>query len=191
MSKNLFLSVFCFSAFFMGLTFGSAIEPVVYFTSETDLSKKFIEQIKSESKKIRMATERLSDVEVIKALVAAHKRGVSVEVIVDPITVTSRSPLSLLVSGGISVFVWKPDVEPLKKKKNEPARRMHHVFCVFGSNISWTGSYSFSLKRLFAHRENALVLQDEKVSSAFISEFEKMKLANAILLPAYLEGKKI
>ena len=191
MSKNLFFSVFCILTVFVTIVFGSLVEPLVYFSSEIDLSKKFIEQIEKEPKKIRMATERLSDVEVIQALIKAHKRGVSIEIIVDPITVTRRSPLSLLVDEGISVYVWNSDQEVLKAKKKEPKRGMHHVFSVFGSGVSWTGSYSFSLKRLFSHRESALVLQDEKVSSAYLLEFERMKIANSILFVACLEKKKI
>ena len=191
MSKNIFLWFFCLLPFSEAISLESSIEPSVYFSSEIDLSKKFIELIKNEPAKIRMATERLSDVEVVQALIAAHKRGVSVEVIVDPVTVTSRSPLALLVEERIPVFVWKPDETFSKTKKNETKRRMHQVFCVFGSSLSWTGSYSFSLKRLFSHRESALVLQDEKVSAAFISEFERMKVTNTTVLSASSQGKKI
>lgn len=190
MRKNIFLCIFCFLPFFEAVSLESAREPSVYFSSETDLSKKFIELIKGEPKKIRLVTEKLSDREVIRALIVAHKRGVSIEVIVDPVKVTARSPLSLLINEKIPVFVWQPDEAFSKAQKNKTKQRMHQVFCIFGSSLSWTGSYSFSLKKLVSHRENALVLRDEKVSTAFISEFEKMKATNAITLLAYLEGRK-
>ena len=191
MGKNLFLGLFCFFISFVSTSFPSSVEPLVHFSSEVDLSKKFIELIENEPKKIRMATERLSDLEVIQALVKAHKRGVFVEVMVDPITLTRRSPLSLLLDEGVSVFVWKADEEMSKAKKNESKKRMHHAFGVFGSVTSWVGTYSFSLKRLFSHRESALVLRDEKVASAYILEFERMKATAAVLFLTSIEEKKI
>ncbi len=168
MPKRFFLCV----GFFSLLLFSSvvAVEPVGYFTSEVDLSKKFIEYVCSENVSIRFASHRLSDVEVIRSLVEAHRRGVSVEVLVDSVSVTTKTPLKLLEDSGIKVFVWKG----LEVEKKGPKKHMHHTFCVFGQSKLWTGSYSFSLKRLFAHEENAIVLENKKVASDFLKEFQKM-----------------
>ncbi len=162
-------------------------EPCLYFTSQVDVSEKFIEKVKAEKKSIRMASHRLSELEVIRSLIDAHRRDVSVEVIVDSLSVTKQTPLTLLVKEGIPVFVWSSESFP--KKKNEAPRRMHHGFCVFGSDTSWTGSYSFSLKSRFHHFEQALLLQDEKISKGFLAEFEEIKKKHTTPFFLYVEQK--
>lgn len=162
-------------------------ESCLYFTSQLDVSEKFIERVKAEKKSIRMASHRLSELEVVKSLIDARKREVSVEVIVDSLSVTKQTPLTLLVKEGIPVFVWRSESFP--KKKNEAPRRMHHGFCVFGSDTSWTGSYSFSLKSRFRHFEQALLLQDEKISKGFLEEFEEIKKKHSMPFSLYIEQK--
>jgi phosphatidylserine/phosphatidylglycerophosphate/cardiolipin synthase-like enzyme len=147
-----------------------ALAPVLHLTDETDLTEKFVDLVERETVSIRMASHRLSDVTVVKSLVEAHKKGVSVEVIVDPITITAKSPVRLLAKEGVPVFVFKGG-----KKKGQ----MHHGFCLFGEAVSWSGSYSFSLKRLFSHRESALVLEEKRIADDFLREFEKMKKDHA------------
>lgn len=150
-----------------------ADESYLYFTSEVDVAKKFIERVGEEKQSIKLAAHRLSQVEVIESLIEAHRRNVLVEVIVDSVTITKNTPLSLLVKEGISVFVWNQESFP--KKKNQSPGRLHHSFCVFGLKNSWTGSYSFSLKSKFHHFENALFVSNEKVAKAFSQEFEEIK----------------
>lgn len=156
----------------------------VYFSEEDDLSKEFVAQVQREQTSIRMACHRISEVKVIDSLVAAHGRGVLVEVIVDPLTVTKKTPLKLLVDAGVPVYVWKFGDE--KKGKSQ---HMHHSFSVFGKECAWSGTYSFSLKRLYQHREGALVLQDEKVAAAFLTEFDKIKKKQSISFEEYLIEK--
>ncbi len=164
-----------------------AQEPSLYLTSQVDVAEKFIERVRGEKKSIRMASHRLSELDVIKALIEAHQKGVSVEVIVDSVSVTKQTPLTLLAKEGIPVFVWQSESFP--KKKNEAPRRMHHGFCVFGSDLSWTGSYSFSLKSRFHHFEQALVLQDEKISKGFLEEFEEIKKKHTTPFSEYIKQK--
>ena len=174
-----FFSVWLFSfCLFVSLQAVESV-PSVYFTSEVDLSEKFIEQIKKESCSIRMASHRLSDVKVIHALIAAHRRGVSVEVMVDPITVTSRSPLRLLDNEGVKVWIWQ-DIAKLGKEKNRTIKHMRHIFSVFGEEVVWTGTYGFSLKRFYSHRESALLLQDKGLAKSFLAEFNEMRDVHAV-----------
>ncbi len=182
--KGYFMRSFCFFAFLLCFLTAQAQETSLYFTSQTDVSAIFIEKIRSEQKSIRLVSHRLSEVKVIEALIDAHQRAVSVEVIVDSVSVTKKTPLKLLVKEGVPVFVWNSEGFP--KKKSEAPRRMHHGFCVFGSDLCWTGSYSFSLKSRFHHFENALLLQDEKISKGFLKEFEDIKKKHVISFSEYL-----
>ncbi|MES2198877.1 MAG: phospholipase D-like domain-containing protein [Chlamydiota bacterium] len=166
--------------FFVLCAFGSlyAKEPTVYFTGETDLAKKCIEYIQRESTSIRIASHRLSNVQVIMALLQAHKRGVFVEVVVDAETVTKHSRLQLLAAEGVAVSIWKAG----NKKKDH----MHHSFCVFGKELTWVGSYSFSLQKKFSHKENAVVLEDETMAQSFLKEFDAVKMSCPLSFSEYL-----
>ena len=167
----------------------NADEFYLYFTSKEDVGEKFIERTRGEKLSIQMATHRLSQVEVIQSLIEAHRRNVLVEVIVDSITITKQTPLLLLLKEGVDVFVW--NLESFPKKKSEAPRRLHHSFCVFGRDCSWSGSYSFSLKSRFHHFESALLVQNEKIAKDFLEQFQEIKKNHTIPLPLYLQKKGI
>jgi phosphatidylserine/phosphatidylglycerophosphate/cardiolipin synthase-like enzyme len=153
---------------------GFAIDQV-YFSEKTDLSEKFIEQIGQETQSIKLATHRLSDVKVIQALIEAFRRGVDVQIIVDSVTVSKKTPLTLLTNAGMEVFIWKNDSS--RKKRGS----LHHSFALFGSTKVWTGTVSFSVKRLFCHKESALIFSDEKGFQEFLQEFIALKQACSYL----------
>jgi hypothetical protein len=166
----------------------------IYFSEEVDLTEKFLHYVALETQSIQMAAHRLSEVKVIEALIKAHRRGVFVEVLVDPVTVTRKTPLMLLLEADIPVHVWRPK-EPQKTlakegKKKSPVKRMHHYFCLFGKETVWTGSFSFSVKKLFSHRESALILVDEKTFCGFAKEFQQMKKDSSTSLRIFMAEKK-
>lgn len=170
---------------FFVLSFAGALyakDSTVYFTTETDLAKKCIEHIQKELQSIRIASYRLSNVQVISALVRAHKRGVSVEVIVDAETVTKHSRLQMLADEGVLVLVWKPQA---KKKEH-----LHHSFCVFGKDLAWVGSYSFSLQRKFTHKESVVLLEGEEISQSFLKEFEALKMSCCLCFAEYVNQRE-
>lgn len=162
------------------------MESNVYFSEQVDLSEKFIEHVQAETDSIRMASHRLSDVKVIEALIQARSRGVDVMVIVDPVTVTRKSPLTLLLDADIPVYVWN---YAALEKKADVSKHMHHSFCLFGKSLVWTGSFSFSLKRLFSHRESACVFSNTKIAGSFLREFNDIKTACSVPLALYRENQ--
>jgi len=175
--KYCFILMFVFS-FVLGL---EAQDPILYFSSQVDIPSVFIEKVEAEQKSIKLVSYRLSDVGVVQALIKAHQRGVLVEVIVDSVAVTKNSPLKLLVKEGVSVLVWSPSDK----------KRMNYGFCVFGSSLSWTGSYNFSLKSGSKSFEDVLLLEDEKVASAFLKEFENIKKQDVIPFLSVLKEREL
>lgn len=153
--------------------------PSVYFSSETDLAKKCVVLIKRETQSIRIASHRLSNTQIIQALLDVHKRGVLIEIIVDSETVTKNSRLQLLAKEGVSIWVWQP-----KMKKD----RMRHSFGIFGDDTLWTGSYSFSLNKKFDHRESVMLIVDEGLVRNFFKEFETLKKGEVIPFLEYIKG---
>jgi phosphatidylserine/phosphatidylglycerophosphate/cardiolipin synthase-like enzyme len=169
----LYIYILCF--------FGSlsAKESVAYFSAETDLAKKCIECIQKEVKSIRIASRKLSNVDVILALSEAHKRGVLVEVIVDAKSVTKNPRLRLLSDEGALVLVWKAE----SKRKEY----LQHSFCLFGDESTWVGSYSFSLEKKFSHKESVVLLEGKEVFESFSREFDLVKKGSSLSLSEYLK----
>lgn len=171
--------IVCFMFILCSIGILEAKDPSVYFTTDTDLAKKCIEYIQKEQESIRIASHRLSNTQVISALLQAFRRGVLVEVVVDAETVTKHSRLQLLANEGATVLIWKSEA----KKKDH----MHHSFCLFGKELTWTGSYSFSLQKKFNHKENVTVFSDEKISKSFLKEFDAVKKGNTVSFLEYVK----
>ena len=83
----------------------------------------------------------------------ARKRGVNVEIIVDPFfDQGARAPLNRMAQAGIALYVWDPPptpnvspaviVDEKKHKSHKPL--MHNKFRVFGHKTVWTGSFNFT-----------------------------------------------
>ncbi len=172
--------------FLIGLTaaplWGSAVtsHATVYFSPEDQLDKRLIEQIEKETKSIHICIYTFTHRHVANALVEAKKRGVEVEVIVDRFSVKFKSSLEKLVEAGIPVFVWNPH---RSKAAHRPL--MHNKFCVFTDKV-WTGSFNFTYEASNNHQENALVLQNAAIASAYKGQFHTIKLRCCIPLSSYV-----
>lgn len=167
---------------------GSAVtsHATVYFSPEDQLDKRLIEQIEKETKSIQICVYTFTHRHIASALVEAKKRGVEVEVIVDRFAVKFKSALEKLVEAGIPVFVWDPQRH---KKKVAHRALMHNKFCVFSDKV-WTGSFNFTYEASNSHQENALVLQDEAIVSAYKGQFHTIKLRCCTPLTSYAMTKK-
>jgi phosphatidylserine/phosphatidylglycerophosphate/cardiolipin synthase-like enzyme len=163
---------------------GSAVtsHATVYFSPEDQLDKRLIEQIEKETKSIHACIYTFTHRNIANALVEAKKRGVDVEVIVDRFSVKIKAPLERLVEAGIPVFVWDPD---RNKRKTAHRPLMHNKFCVFTDKV-WTGSFNFTYEASRIHQENAVVLQEAALVSAYKGQFHTIKLRSCIPLSSYM-----
>jgi phosphatidylserine/phosphatidylglycerophosphate/cardiolipin synthase-like enzyme len=163
---------------------GSAItsHATVYFSPEDQLDKRLIEQIDKETKSIHVCIYTFTHRSIADALVEAKKRGVEVEVIIDRFSVKIKSIMQRLVDAGIPVFVWDPD-RLRRKIAHRPL--MHNKFCIFGSDKVWTGSFDFTYEASKVHQENALVLLDASLASAYKGQFHTIKIRSCIPLSSY------
>lgn len=154
---------------------GFADAPQVYFSPKDQLADRLIEMIAQETKSVHIAIYCFTHREIGKALVAAKKRGVDVQMLVDPFSVKTRTPIARMAQEGIPIYVWSPP--QVKDAKGKPLRTplLHDKFCVFGSKKVWTGSFNFTYEANRAHAENALVIDDPKIAAAFESEFQLLK----------------
>ena len=174
---------------FPTLFYAASLEPItnyrVLFSPQDHLSDQLVECIEKEQERICAAVYCLTHHPVAHALIRAHKRGVKVEVLVDPFSVKSRSPLQKLFDQGISLFVWNPPMDLQKPKKKKPL--MHDKFCVFGNKKVWTGSFNFTFEGTHSNQENAIVLENPEVAARYLKEFERLKTQGGVPYASYTQ----
>jgi cardiolipin hydrolase len=178
---KLVLLVLClFSSFPL---FSEKAEPIanyqVLFSPDDRVADELIALIEKEKKGIKAAVYCLMHREIAKALTDAHERGVIVEVIVDPYSVKSRSPVKKMEEAGVPVFVWNPSVPVVENKNGKKIRKrrslMHDKFCVLGDSQVWTGSFNFTFEAANSNRENVVILENKQIASRYLAEFERLK----------------
>ncbi len=155
----------------------------LFFSPEDHLEKRLIDLIEREHKSIHVCVYALTHRDVIAALVAAKKRGVEVEVIVDRFSVKASSPLYKLTEVSIPVAVWNSD-HLRRMKAHRPL--MHNKFCIFGNHSIWTGSFNFTYEASKIHQENAVVIHDESVAHAYKNQFYTIKMRSCIPLGTFV-----
>jgi len=141
------------------------------FSPTNDVRTQLIELIEQEAKIIRVAIYLLSDRDIAHALIGAHRRGVSVEVLTDPTCLRTRgNKIDELKAAGIPVHVYKGC-------KDTPGC-MHNKFVIFGNNEQqtvWTGSFNFTPSAAQHNYENVVIIRDTSVAKQFGDQFEKIK----------------
>ena len=152
--------------------------PVVesYFSPEDHVADRLINLISKETVSIKAAVYCLTHRGIIKALSDAKRRGVDVELIIDPFTIRARAPLRRMAQTGMKVFVWDPQWKQATDAGRHREPLMHHKFCLFHSaGAVWTGSFNFTSEASNANQENAILLRDEKQMQLFEAQFQEIK----------------
>lgn len=166
-------------------------EPIVnyeiYFSPQDHVADHLIALINKEKKSIRAAVFCMMHHGIAKALIEAHDRGVPVELIVDPFSVKTNSPVKKMAAANLPVYVWYP---PSERGKQNRKPLMHDKFCVFGNKQVWTGSFNFTFQATARNRENVIVLENESIAKIYLEEFERVKEAGCITYSMYLDQKK-
>ncbi len=151
----------------------------VLFSPDDRVAEELISLIEKEQKSIKAAVYCLMHRGIADALIEAHQRGVHVEVIVDPFSVKTRSPLKRMAAAKLPLFVWNPPetIRLTKKGKQVKERKplMHDKFCVLGDSCVWTGSFNFTFDADRRNRENVVVLENRQLASGYLAEFERLK----------------
>jgi phosphatidylserine/phosphatidylglycerophosphate/cardiolipin synthase-like enzyme len=147
----------------------------VYFSPDDHVADHLIDLIHKEEKSIEIAAYAFSHSRIATALIDAKKRGVLVEVVVDPFSLKFSSLLNRMVKVGIPVWVWKHEQN---QEKYPPI--MHDKFCLFGGKSIWTGSFNFTYHADTMNRENAIYIQDKALAKKFHKQFEKIKSGAAV-----------
>ncbi len=105
----------------------------------------------------------LTDEDIARALVRAHKRGVKVRVVHDKVQAAGRHDVSdMLIQAGI----------PVKIQRGSKGGILHHKFMVIDKQFVITGSFNWTTGASTKNDENFVVLDDK--APRFHKEFERL-----------------
>ncbi len=176
MKKKIVLLFLCL---FPVLAFTQEQKPIthyqVLFSPEDKVADALISLIEKEKQSVKAAVYCLMHRGIAKALTDAHQRGVHVEVIIDPYSLKSRSPVMKMSEARVPLFVWNPVAAITEKKTKKRRSLMHDKFCVLGNNRVWTGSFNFTAEATNANQENVILLENEEIASLYLKEFQRLK----------------
>jgi phosphatidylserine/phosphatidylglycerophosphate/cardiolipin synthase-like enzyme len=136
--------------------------PRLYFSPKGGCTQALVTAIKGARKSIHVMIYQLTSEDIVAALVAAHKRGVKVGIIVDKSMLKSRrSPLEKLEEEGVPFWVdFRHAI-------------FHHKVTVIDERLVLTGSFNYSAAAETRNAENLLLLEDETLARQYIKEWEK------------------
>jgi phosphatidylserine/phosphatidylglycerophosphate/cardiolipin synthase-like enzyme len=122
-----------------------------------------IQHIDSSIKQLQVCVFTISDDSITKSLLAAHKKGVAIQVITDnDKSLDMGSDIEQLAHAGIAV------------KMDTTSNHMHHKFMITDHRSVITGSYNWTLSAAKYNHENILVTHEAGVVKSFAHQFEQL-----------------
>ncbi|CAG5937982.1 unnamed protein product [Menidia menidia] len=133
---------------------------------ETSLSH-LLRRILSASTSLDVCLFSFSNMDLSRAVLLLHSKGVSIRVISDKdYSAITGSQIGILRKAGISVRCDGSSVH------------MHHKFAVVDSRLLITGSLNWTLTAVQNNKENVLITEEPDLVKPFIQEFQRIWLLN-------------
>lgn len=142
-----------------------AIYPEVAFSPDGGAGRLIVHTINEARRSIRVQAYSFSSRPILRALLAAHRRGVQIQVIVDKSDLKARDSLGVrkMLSAGIPVWV---DMTP---------RIAHNKVMIIDGQTVITGSYNFSWSASHENAENVLVLPCQALADRYLANWRWRK----------------
>jgi phosphatidylserine/phosphatidylglycerophosphate/cardiolipin synthase-like enzyme len=139
-------------------------DTTVKFSPEGGIGQKLVQMYRGAKSDIKVAMYSLTVKGQANGLIAAHRRGVYVQVILDTNLGRQKTSMSKLLAGaGIPVRHVGPS-----------GGSMHHKFIIVDGKLLATGSYNISNDAEDHSNEAMLFITDKKVIDSFAGEFDKL-----------------
>ncbi len=136
----------------------------VLFSPQGGIGQKLVRIYRGAKSDIRVAMYSLTVKGQANALIAAHKRGVNVQVVLDTNLGRQKTSMSKTLAGaGIPVRHVGPS-----------GGSMHHKFIIVDGKLLATGSYNISNDAEDHSNEAMLFITDKKVIDSFAGEFDRL-----------------
>ena len=133
----------------------------VYFSPDGGAAAAIVDAINGAQKTVDIAIFNITQKDISKAIVAAHKRGVQVRVILDSSQAEGKySSATFLANAGLSVWT-------------NLDQTIHHKYAIIDNKLLCTGSFNYSVSADLYNAENLLIIQGKpKLTRAFAMNFE-------------------
>ena len=143
--------------------FASSPKIRVFFSPGEDCLNEILRQINSAKRQIDICMFTITDDRISRALLSAHRRGVSLRIITDDQKVNAQgSDIQEFKRHGIPVCT-----DPFEE------RHMHHKFAVFDATTVLVGSYNWTRSASYQY-EDLVSIQDVETARQFLEVFEKL-----------------
>ncbi len=130
------------------------------FTPPSGCSKVITAIIDKASTSIYVQAYGFTDVDIADSLIAAHKRGVQVKILLDKSNLYSKySKLAKIKSAGIDVLI-----------DNVPGIA-HNKVMIIDEYIVITGSFNFSKNADYKNAENVIIINDQIVARQYLQNW--------------------
>ncbi len=132
----------------------------VYFSPKGGCTEAVVEQLQTASATVLVQAYSFTSTPIAKALVAAHERGVKVQVILDKSQRTEKySSATFLLHAGIPTFI-------------DAAHSIAHnkVMVIDGARVV-TGSFNFTTAAELHNAENLLVIRDRPLAEKYAANW--------------------
>jgi len=140
------------------IAFQAEIEQVC-FSPNGGCTNAVVEQINNAKSEIFIQAYSFTSVPIAKALIAAHKKGVMVEAILDKSNETGKySSATFIANQGIPVFI--DSQHPIA----------HNKIIIIDRKTVITGSFNFT-KAAEKNAENILIINSEELAKAYIANW--------------------
>lgn len=132
---------------------------------ESELEKRLIFLIEQAEESIDIAIYNLTLESITDSLIAAHKKGVGIRIIIDANARTfsngePNTKIEQLEKLGIPIFTYYS------------SGIMHHKFAIFDGLSLWTGSANFTEGGLFLDNNNVVIIKSPKIVQEYQYEFD-------------------
>jgi phosphatidylserine/phosphatidylglycerophosphate/cardiolipin synthase-like enzyme len=147
----------------LALVFGETLEAEisVYFSPNGGATTAIVQEINQAKKQILVQAYSFTSAPIAAALIAAKKRGIDVEAILDKSNVTrSYSATTFLQNGGIPVFI------------DGGVSIAHSKIMIIDNFEVITGSFNFTKAAEYKNAENVLIIRNNPTLTAkFVGNF--------------------
>lgn len=132
----------------------------VYFSPRGGATAAIVSAIEHESHQIRVAAYSFTSAPIAQALLAAHRRGVSIQVILDSSQLTERyTSATFLSHAGIPVLI------------DSAHAIAHSKYMILGTDRIITGSFNFTRAAEDRNSENLLVIQNPTLAAQYLDNW--------------------
>ncbi len=163
----------CLGIFLMFFSITLLPKTTIFFSPDDNPRRELISLIDNAQQTIIAAVYLITDNDITRALIAAKKRGVEVEVVTD--AACRKMPvgkLPRLIREDIPVHIYDPGALP----KGTQYGIMHDKFTIFDEDILWTGSFNWTYSASVRNQENAMLIEDEPdLVERYAQRFEVLK----------------